>query len=44
MPEGLEAEIWRRNLERLVERRISRIELDERSADPLVVGRVGARR
>ncbi len=42
MPEGLEAEIWRRDLEPLVGRRISRVEVDERSADPRIVRLVDA--
>ena len=34
MPEGLEAEIWRRSLERLVGSTITAVWVDERSADP----------
>ena len=33
MPEGLEAEIWRRSLERVVDRTITEIWIDERAAD-----------
>ncbi len=37
MPEGLEAEIWRRSLEGLVGSTITKVWADERSADPDVM-------
>lgn len=41
MPEGLEAEIWRRSMERLIGRTISNVWLDERVDDPGVAALVG---
>lgn len=43
MPEGLEAEIWRRAAQPLIGRRIERIELDKRVADPALITAVGKR-